>query len=669
MKTGENEQGLKQVMDLTRGIAIVILIIHCYYECYVAFKEWKLVSTISDKLLSNILRMQFFSGFMKTKLIALGFLLLSLLGVSGKKDDKARLKTALTYFISGIILYLASGLLLYFFKADIKVLTTTYIGITALGFILIITGGGLLSRIIKLKLSNDVFNKDNETFPQEEGLLTNEYSINLPAVYHLKDKQRKSWINIINPMRGFLIIGSPGSGKSYFIVEHIIRQHIEKGFAMLVYDYKYDDLTKLAYNHYLKHKSKYKIPPLFYVINLDKPAYSYRCNPIHPSMMNDITDAIESARIIMLGLNNSWLKKQGEFFVESPINFLTALIWFLKKYENGKYCTLPHVIELMQVEVDKLFTILQTEPEISAFINPFISAYKSDSTEQLEGQLDAAKISLARLSAPNMYYILSGNDFTLDINNPDMPKIICLANNPQKQETFGAVLSLYMTRLSKIINQPNKLKSSLIIDEFTTLTFLGLDTLVATGRSNKIATTLSIQDASQLKLNYGKEQAEVVINICGNIMVGQAAGDIAKQISERLGKILQDKESISINDNGTSISRSKQLDYAVPVSTIATLSSGEFVGIVADNPDQIIELKTFHSTVQNDHETLAQEKESFVDLPMVRKVDAAEINKVYQQIKLDVQQIIDDVFEKIMSDPAMEHLLMKKQNNLKFEAQ
>ncbi len=660
MKTEENEQGLRQVTDLTRGIAIAVLIIHCYYECYAAFKAWGLVAAIPDKLLSNIIRMQFFSGFMKTKLIALGFLLLSLLGVSGKKDDKSRLKTALVYFITGIVLFLSSGLILYYFGGDIKVLATTYIGITALGFILIITGGGLLSRIIKMKLSNDVFNKENETFPQEERLLENEYSINLPAVYRLKDKQRKSWINIINPMRGFLIIGSPGSGKSYFIVEHIIRQHIEKGFAMLIYDYKFDDLSKLAYNHYLKYRNKYKVQPLFYVINLDKPAYSHRCNPIHPSVMEDISDAIESARIIMLGLNKSWLKKQGEFFVESPINFLTSLIWFLKKYENGKYCSLPHVIELMQVEIDKLFTVLQTESEIAAFINPFISAYKVDSTEQLEGQLDAAKISLARLSAPNMYYVLSGNDFNLDINNPDAPKIVCLANNPQKQETFGAVLSLYMTRLSKTINQPNKLKSSLIIDEFTTLTFLGLDTLVATGRSNKIATTLSIQDASQLKLNYGREQAEVIVNICGNIMVGQAAGDIAKQVSERLGKILQDKESISINDNGTSISKSRQLEYAVPVSTIATLSSGEFVGITADTPDQPIELKTFHCTVQNDHKTLAAEKKSFVEMPQVRRVDATEINRTYRQIKSDIQKIIDDIFEKIMSDPGMEYLLIKK---------
>lgn len=217
-----------------------------------------------------------------------------------------------------------------------------------------------------------------------------------------------------------------------------------------------------------------------------------------------------------------------------------------------------------------------------------------------------------------------------------------------------------MTRLTKIINQPGKLKSSLIIDEFTTLTFLGLDTLVATGRSNKIATTLAIQDASQLKLNYGREQAEVVINICGNIMVGQAAGDIAKQVSERLGKILQEKESLSINDTGTSVSRSKQLEYAVPVSTIATLSSGEFVGIVADTPEQPIELKVFHCRVQNDHTLLAEERAAFSELPLIQKVSQAEIDIAYRQIKTDINQIIERVTEQIMSDPGAEHLLVKK---------
>ena len=267
---------------------------------------------------------------------------------------------------------------------------------------------------------------------------------------------------------------------------------------------------------------------------------------------------------------------------------------------------------------------------------------------------------MARLSSPALYYVLSGNDFSLDINNPQAPKIVCLGNNPQKQEVYGPVLSLFMTRMTKIINRKNQLKSSIIIDEFTTLTFLGIDTLIATGRSNKISTTLAIQDASQLKLNYGKELADVVINICGNIIVGQANGEIAKQVSERLGKTLQERESISVNGNGTSISRFRQLEYAVPISTISSLSSGEFVGIVADNPEEAITLKTFHATIINKHVQLKKTEESFFPLRKIRNADMQEIYGVYQLIKQEVRDLVDMIMHEILNDPASASLVLKK---------
>src|SRR6201991_1659501 len=311
--------------------------------------------------------------------------------------------------------------------------------------------------------------------------------------------------------------------------------------------------------------------------------------------MTDITDASESARTILLGLNREWIRRQGDFFVESPINFLTAVIWFLKKYQDGQYCTLPHVIELMQVNYADLFSILRTEKEIEVLINPFVSAFENDVMEQLEGQIASAKIAMARLSSPQLYFVLSGNDFTLDINNPDHPKLVCMGNNPQKIEIYGAVLSLYVNRLIKLVNKKGKLKSSLIFDEFPTIYLNKVDSLIATARDNKVATCLGIQDFSQLRKDYGREQAEVIVNIVGNIVSGQITGDTAKQLSERFGKIMQDRESLSINSQDTSISKSKQLEAAVPPSTISSLSSGEFVGMVADDPDCKIELKAFHS--------------------------------------------------------------------------
>jgi type IV secretory pathway TraG/TraD family ATPase VirD4 len=345
--------------------------------------------------------------------------------------------------------------------------------------------------------------------------------------------------------------------------------------------------------------------------------------------MTDITDAAESARTILMGLNREWIKKQGDFFIESPINFLTAIIWYLKKYKQGEFCTLPHVIELMQVDYDSLFTALRTEKEIEVLINPFVNAYLNNVMEQLEGQIASAKIALARLSSPQLYYILSGNDFTLDINNPERPKIVCMGNNPQKIQIYGAVLSLYVNRLVKLVNKKGRQKCSLVFDEFPTIYLNNMDSLIATARSNKVAACLGVQDFSQLRKDYGKEQADVIMNITGNIISGQVSGDTAKQLSERFGKIMQDRESLSINRSDTSISRSKQLDSAIPSSKISALSSGDFVGMVADDPDCKIELKTFHCSILNDHSSIKEEEKSYRDIPILRKLDTSIVQRNY----------------------------------------
>jgi hypothetical protein len=580
-------------------------------------------------------------GIFKTVLIAksvaLVFLIASLIGSKGKKDEKVKLSNALTYWLLGVSLYYLSGI---FFRLNLSHLTVgvIYIAVTSVGFLLFIMGVSYLFRIISINLSNDIFNKENETFPQEERKLENEYSINLPAQYNLKGKKRDSWINIINPFRGSLVMGSPGAGKSYFVIRHIITQHIKKGFSMLIYDFKFDDLSVIAYNSLLKYADNYKVKPSIWFIDFDN--IKHRCNPLDPGSMVDITDAMESARTFMLGLNREWIKKQGDFFVESPINFVTALIWFLRKYEDGKYCTLPHAIELAQVDYKYLFALLKTEPEIEVLINPFISAWQNEAYDQLEGQVASAKISMARLVSPALYYVLSGNDFSLDLNNPAAPKIICMGNNPMKQQVYGAVLSLYVSRTIKLVNQKNKLKCNLIFDEFPTIYFNNMDSLIATARSNKVATTLAVQDYSQLKKDYGREQAEVIMNIVGNIISGQVTGDTAKQLSERFGKIMQERKSITINSQDTSISKSTQLDFAVPASKIATLSSGEFVGLVADDPDNKIELKVFHNAIINDHRAIKSEADGYKKIPEIRKTDSEMLMGNYFSIKNDIQHIL-----------------------------
>lgn len=638
--TGENEMGLRKIVDMTRFASIFVLLLHIYFYCYGAFAQWKLTSTISDRVLTNIMRTGLFDQVAISRMMALGLLAISLLGAKGKKSDKLHPKTIWLHLVTGLLIYFISTLLLKW-KESVQTVSVAYMAVTAIGYLLILSGGNLLSRLIKTRLRKDVFNHLNETFPQEERKINNEYSINLPACYNLKGKVRNSWINIINPFRGFLVTGSPGAGKSWFVIQHVIKQHIEKGFCMFIYDFKYDDLSKIAYNWLLKNQHQYKVKPSFYIINFDDLSTSHRCNPLDPHAMHDITDATESARTILLGLNREWIKKQGDFFVESPINFVTAVIWYLRKYNNGRYCTLPHVIEMIQADYDQLFPVLNTEPEIQVLMNPFITAYQNDAMEQLEGQVASAKIVLSRLASPQLYWVLSGKDFKLDINNPTEPKIVCMGNNPEKQQIYGAVLSLYITRLVRIVNKKGQLPSSLVFDEFPTIFFNNMDSLIATARSNRVATTLAMQDFSQLRKDYGKEQADVIVNITGNILSGQVMGDTAKFLSERFGKIMQDRESLSINRTDTSLSKSSQLDFAIPASKISSLSSGEFVGMVADDPHEKISLKMFRCEILNDTKKLNEEANGFKPIPKVSDVTPQQVTDNYFQVKLDIRALIE----------------------------
>jgi len=632
--TGENEMGLRKIMDMTRLASIIILLLHFYFYCYAAFISWGFHSRITDGILHNMARTGLFKSFHHSKLIALGLLCISLVGAKGKKNDELQPKRILVLLVLGLLLFFAS-VWVFEIEGNLLTIAITYMLATACGFLLILAGGNLFSRLIQTKLSKDVFNELNETFPQEERLIQNDYSVHYRAHYQLKNKLRNSYINLINPFRGTIVCGTPGAGKSWFIILPLIRQMIEKGYAMFIYDFKYDDLSKSAYNWMLANKHRYSNPPSFYAINFDNLSSSHRCNPLDPLSMQDITDATESARTILLGLNREWIKKQGDFFVESPINFVTAVIWYLRKYAGGRYCTLPHVIEMIQVKYEELFPVLQTEPEIQVLLNPFVTAYENDAMEQLEGQVASAKICMARLASPQLYWVLSGNDFTLDINDPEKPKIICVGNNPEKQAIYGAVLSLYISRLVKLVNKKGKQKCALVFDEFPTIFFNNIDSLIATARSNKVAPVLGMQDFSQLRKDYGKEQADVIVNICGNLISGQVMGDSAKLLAERFGKIMQDRQSLSINRTDTSVSKSMQLDYAIPASKISALSSGEFVGMVSDDPNEKIKLKMFHCEVLNDSNTLNTEISRFREIPAVRQLDSQEVQDNYYQVTPD----------------------------------
>lgn len=659
MQTGENEQGLRKIIDLTRFISIAILLLHIYYYCYEAFAALNIRSTISDNLLRNIVRTGLLSSYAKSKAIPIGLLLLSLIGIKGRKNESSNYKAALAYFITGLVFYFGSFLCLYI-PSDAVTVGVVYIIFNFTGYLLILTGGSVLARIIKNGLKPDVFNRANQTFPQEERLLTNEYSFNFKAQYNLKGKIRPSWISIVNPRRSVMIMGNPGSAKSWCFLEPMIRQQSAKAYAQFVYDFKYPDLTLIAYNHYLKNWRRYPVVPKWCNINFQNPEYSHRCNPIYAPMMYDLLDAIEAASSILLSMNKTWAARQGEFFVESPKNLLAAVFWFLKKFADGQYCTVPHAIELLQLDYDKLFTILRTEREIQTLLTPFISAFEKKVMETVESQVASVRIPLGRLSSPLLYWVMSGNDFTLDANNPLEPKIICLGNDPVKSEALAPILSLYCDRMNKIINRKGQYKIALNYDEFASIRVASIFQAVSTGRGHDLVNIMVVQDANQLRTLYTKEEAEALINMTGNFICGQVSGDSAKSVAERFPKVMQDRQSLSINSSDTSVSKSKQLDAAITAATISNLSSGEFVGVVADDPDQPIELKAFHSKRVIDKKTLDAEKAAYLPPYKVRTVTQETIDLNYEQIKQEVQDIEQAVFEDILNDPAKQHLLVKK---------
>lgn len=666
MQQEDDLRGLAKVMEFMRAISIIFIVVHIYWFCYQAIVDMGINIGVVDKILLNFQNTAgLFSNLLVTKVFTIIFLALSCLGTKGVKNQKMTWQKIYATFLGGLVLFFMNWWLLDLPFSPIVNMVIYTVTMTV-GYILLLMSGVWISRMFKHNLMEDVFNVANESFMQETRLMENEYSVNLPTKFVYQGKEWDGWINVVNPFRATIVLGTPGSGKSYAVVNNYIKQTIAKGFATYIYDYKFDDLSVIAYNELLKNIDKYKVKPSFYVINFDDPRRSHRCNPINPKFMVDISDAYESAYTIMLNLNKTWIQKQGDFFVESPIILLAAIIWYLRIYKDGKYCTFPHTIEFLNKPYADIFTILTSYPSLENYLSPFMDAWKGGAQDQLQGQIASAKIPLSRMISPQLYWVMTGDDFTLDLNNPNEPKILCVGNNPDRQNIYSAALGLYNSRIVKLVNKKGQLKSSIIIDELPTIYFRGIDNLIATARSNKVAVCLGFQDYSQLARDYGDKEAKVIQNTVGNIFSGQVVGETAKNLSERFGKILQQRQSVSINRQDTSTSINTQLDFLIPASKISNLSQGTFVGSVADNFGEEIDQKIFHSRIIVDSAKVNAETKAYKKIPIVNEfkdedgndIMQEQIERNYSRIKDEVEQIVQDEMERIKADPELRKRLL-----------
>lgn len=591
----------------------LILIANLYYYCHPLLSRFGFTNAIIDIVFMKLHEGGAFLHSYVTKIFSLLLICPCLLSSRGrlKKVDNSTLAAV------GVC-----GLLLFFLPLWYHVL---YILTTVAGAGMLFWTFGMLSRLT----SRQQFDPKQETFLQCEKLIETDYSVNLPTTYVYEGKQRKGWLNLISLDRGLIVMGNPGSGKSFSAFEPCIETLIRKGCSMLLYDFKFPVLTVNAYNQYLKYKDSLDVKPEFCIINLSDPRTSMRFNPFSPEFLKNPADASEVAEIVMQNVNKSAMKKE-DFFTDSGRLYFDAATWFMRIYEDGKYCTFPHVLELVSRDPKDVIAILNSYPQIRAKATPFANTLKGNASEQLTGMVTSAQIPIVKLADRTLYWILSGNNGTLDINDPKHPKILCLGNDPARQAINSAALALYTSRIFKNINQPGKCKCAVMLDEIPTLFLKGLDLLTATGRANGIFPVMGMQDLSQLRRDYGDKESEVIFSNVANYISGQVIGDTAEKMSKFFGKDDKVKESETIGRNNDSISISKQKEELMPVSRIATLSQGEFVGKVADTFENPIPQKLFCAKIIRDIDAIKEERKHWKPLPMMTDFgeDDAEMNVI-----------------------------------------
>lgn len=615
---------------------------------------------VVSNLLKNFSKMSFIYPPINAKFATLILIGLVAVGTKAKKKKDLNIATEIVLpIVLGLVMIFSS--LIVQNEAGNNKLTKIFPGmnlyqiiyatLSFLGALILQMGADSISKLMQQKMGKDRWNVEEESFDQNQELIKSETNINIPYLFRYKGKSNKGWINL-NPFRGTMVIGTPGSGKSFGVINPAIRQMIEKGFCLCIYDFKFPDLAQIAYYHYLLKKSKesdYNYS--FNVINLNEVEKSKRVNPFHKKYIQTLAEAQEMAESMVSSLQKGGSSSGGgseAFFTQSAINFLASCIYFFAKLENGKYSDLPHILSFMNRSYQEIFDSLFKNEEIGSLLSPFKTAYDNKAFDQLEGQIGTLKIFLSRLATKESFWVFSGDEVELKITDRENPSILILASDPGTQDINSALYSAVLNRTLRLVNSKHNLPGGIIADEFPTIYIHKIDNVVATARSNRVAVLLGLQEIPQLRQFYKKEVADTISAIVGNILSGSARDKNTLEWLEKLfGKIKQKSFSQSISQQGTTTSINEKMDFMIPAGKIAALRTGEMVGMIAqgeENDTDEYKTSAINGKINLDSKAIKQEEQNYVPMPVYYSfIDKAGNNRKEEVLMTNFRKINKEV--------------------------
>ena len=599
-------------------------------DCLILFFQNAEIPVLSN-ILQSFAKMGVFFPPINAKLSTLVLITLVAIGTRAKKKrDLDATKEIFLPISVGLIMIISSLALVWGAGNPNLPYVVPYLNGYQLGYLLLSYAGTMItqkgadsiSKLMQTKMDKDRWNTEEESFDQNRELVETPTSVNIPYKFRYKKQTHQGWMNI-DPFRGSMVIGVPGSGKSFGVINPAIRQLVGKGFCLCIYDFKFPSLGEIAYYHHLlKKKTDPNYKHKFHVVNLDEVEYSRRVNPFKKEYINTLAQAQEMAESMVSALQKGGSSGGGgseQFFTQSAVNFLASTIYYFATYENGKYSDLPHILAFMNRSYEEIFDTLFTNEELVSLMSPFKSAYENKAFDQLEGQIGTIKIFLSRLATKESFWVFSGDEVQLKISDPENPSILILASNPRTQDINSALYSAVLNRVISQINDKGNLYSGLIADEFPTIYIHKIDNLVATARSNKVAVMLGLQEQPQLRQFYKKEVAETISAIMGNILSGAVRDKGTLDWLEKLfGKIKQKSYSESISNQGTNMTISEKMDVMIPAGKIAGQRTGEMVGMVVqgeDNATEEFKTSAISGKINLDMKAIKHEEANYVKMP------------------------------------------------------